>query len=167
MPLRTQTLSFFSSPLHLMLVTLWPPDGCYIASQCIFVPDRKKGMGGEWFFSEVLFSYSGREALARRIPITFYQPNQDSIPILRPINMQRIKSVEVDTVNFIYTVSLLISFGLSYLAEMGKLKLHFPDSLAAREWSGVRRDRCKLVILLVSISRRRVGLEWLNRNFLD
>ena len=30
-----------------MLVIPCSPDGCYIASHCICIPDKKKGMGGE------------------------------------------------------------------------------------------------------------------------
>ena len=45
-------LPFFSIILSvlafiLMLVTSCSPYSCYIASHCICVPDRKKGMGGE------------------------------------------------------------------------------------------------------------------------
>lgn len=68
----------------------------------------------------------------------------------------------------VYTVSLLTSFYCAFLQLILKIyKLHSPDSLAARERNEVRKGRYKLSILLVSISRGRVVLEWLNRHFFD
>lgn len=57
-----------------------------------------------------------------------------------------------------YLFNLLLLY-LPIQLRQERYKLCFPDSLAAKEYSEVRKGRYKLSILLVYINRSRVVLE--------